>query len=69
LGIVLTGMGDDGCEGLKTLRRVGARTIAEAEESAVVFGMPKAAIESGAAQEILPLPGIIQAIIEFGRGR
>ena len=69
LGVVLTGMGDDGCEGLKTLRRAGARTIAEAQESAIVFGMPKAAIESGAAQEILPLPAIIQAIIEFGRGR
>jgi two-component system chemotaxis response regulator CheB len=69
LGVVLTGMGDDGCEGLKALRRAGARTIAEAQETAVVFGMPKAAIESGAAQEILPLPEIIQAIIEFGKGR
>jgi two-component system chemotaxis response regulator CheB len=69
LGIVLTGMGDDGCEGLRALRRVGARTVAEAQDTAVVFGMPKAAIESGAVQEVLGLPGIIQSLIEFGRGR
>ncbi len=68
LGIVLTGMGDDGCTGLKDLRRVGARTLAEAQETAVVFGMPKAAIESGGAQEVLPLSEIIRSIIAFGRG-
>ncbi len=68
LGVVLTGMGNDGCEGLKALRRAGARTIAEAQDTAVVFGMPKAAIESGAAQEVLPLPEIIHSIVEFGRG-
>jgi two-component system chemotaxis response regulator CheB len=69
LGVVLTGMGDDGCSGLRDLRRAGARTLAEAQETAVVFGMPKAAIESGAVQEVLPLSRIIDAIIEFGRGR
>ena len=57
LGIVLTGMGDDGCEGLKTLRRAGARTIAEAQESAVVFGMPKAAIEFGRGPGDSPVAG------------
>ncbi|MHB8420442.1 MAG: chemotaxis-specific protein-glutamate methyltransferase CheB [Myxococcales bacterium] len=67
LGVVLTGMGDDGREGLRALRRAGARTIAEAQATAVVFGMPKAAIEAGGAQRILPLPEIVQAIVDYGR--
>jgi two-component system, chemotaxis family, protein-glutamate methylesterase/glutaminase len=68
LGVVLTGMGDDGRDGLRELRRAGARTIAEAQSTAVVFGMPKAAIEAGGAEEVLPLPGIIDAIVDYGRG-
>lgn len=68
LGVLLTGMGNDGCAGLAALRRNGARTIAESEESAVVFGMPKEAIDAGAAERVLPLQSIAAAIIEFARG-
>jgi two-component system chemotaxis response regulator CheB len=68
LGVLLTGMGNDGCAGLAALRSVGARTIAESEESAVIFGMPKEAIESGAAERALPLQAIAAAIIKFARG-
>lgn len=58
LGIILTGMGDDGAEGLLAMREAGAVTVAESEESCVVFGMPKAAIALDAAAHVLPLPQI-----------
>lgn len=69
IGALLTGMGRDGAEGLLQLRRAGARTIAEAEESAVVFGMPRAAIELGAAQEVLPVGAIGPTIARWLRGK
>jgi two-component system chemotaxis response regulator CheB len=53
--VVLTGMGNDGAKGLKALARAGAETWAEAESSAVVFGMPEAAIATGAVKYVLPL--------------
>ncbi len=53
--VVLTGMGNDGAKGIKALGRVGAGTWAEAESSAVVFGMPEAAIATGAVKHVLPL--------------
>jgi two-component system chemotaxis response regulator CheB len=52
---LLTGMGADGAAGLLKLREAGARTIAQDEESCVVFGMPREAIRMGAAQQVLPL--------------
>jgi chemotaxis response regulator CheB len=55
VGVVLTGMGRDGAEGLLSLRRCGHHTIAQDQKSSVVFGMPKAAIEAGAAKDILPV--------------
>lgn len=58
VGVVLTGMGHDGADGLLALRRVGGFTIAEHESTAVVYGMPAAAVAVGAAAEVLPLPGI-----------
>jgi two-component system, chemotaxis family, protein-glutamate methylesterase/glutaminase len=58
LGVILTGMGDDGAAGLKEMRDNGAITLAQDEASCVVFGMPKAAIELGAARHILPLEQI-----------
>jgi two-component system chemotaxis response regulator CheB len=62
IGVLLTGMGRDGAEGLLQMRLAGATTIAQDEMSSVVFGMPKAAIERGAAQHVLSLSDIPEAI-------
>jgi two-component system chemotaxis response regulator CheB len=56
-------MGRDGAEGLLTMRRSGARTIAQNEETSVIFGMPREAIRAGAAQHVLPLDGIANGIL------
>ena len=58
LGVLLTGMGDDGADGLLEMRQAGAHTIAEHQSTAVVYGMPGAAERLGAASEILPLDQI-----------
>ena len=63
VGVILTGMGADGAKGLLELRGTGAFTIAQDEETAVVFGMPKAAVDLGAVQEVLPLQRIPEAIL------
>ncbi len=60
---LLTGMGEDGARGLLALRRAGAYTIAQDEDSSVVFGMPRAAIEMGAAEAVVPLAEIGNAIL------
>lgn len=65
LALILTGMGDDGARGMKLLHERGARTIAQNEESCVVFGMPKEAIKLGAVDEILPLSQMASAIRAF----
>jgi two-component system chemotaxis response regulator CheB len=65
LGIIMTGMGDDGARGMKVLHDGGARTIAQNEESCVVFGMPKEAIKLQAVDDILPLEQIARAILQF----
>jgi len=62
-GVILTGMGDDGAEGLAEMRSAGAHTIAQDEATSVVFGMPKEAIARGAAAEVLPLGGIPGAML------
>ena len=62
LGIIMTGMGDDGAKGLKEMHDCGAKTIAQDEESCVVFGMPKEAIKLGAADEVMALDMIAKAI-------
>lgn len=64
IAVLLTGMGKDGAAGMLEMREAGAHTIAQDEASCVVFGMPKAAIELGAAQEIVPLPNIAGHILE-----
>ena len=64
-GIILTGMGDDGCIGLKELYDNGAHTLAENEKDCIVFRMPKKAIEMVAVSEILSLDMIIQRIIDY----
>lgn len=58
LGIIMTGMGDDGAAGLLEMHSAGARTIAQDEASCVVFGMPKEAIKRGGVEKILPLSSI-----------
>ena len=62
IGVILTGMGSDGAQGLKKMRSAGAHTIAQDEASSVVFGMPKMAIDLGAACQVLPLSSIAAAI-------
>ncbi len=62
-GIIMTGMGDDGARGLKEMHDAGAWTVAQDEQSCVVFGMPKEAIKLGAADSILPLSDIARAIV------
>lgn len=64
LGVIMTGMGDDGARGLKEMRDAGAHTVAQDEASCVVFGMPKEAIRLDAAERIIPLDDISQAIID-----
>lgn len=63
LGVLLTGMGSDGANGMKAIKDEGGSTIAEDESTCVVFGMPKAAIEMGVVDEVLPLSKIAEAIM------
>jgi len=65
MGMILTGMGDDGARGMKLMHDAGARTIAQNEESCVVFGMPKEAIKLLAVDDILPLESMARAILQF----
>ncbi len=65
IGIILTGMGNDGSDGLRKMADAGAYTIAESEETSVVFGMPKVAIEKGAVREILPIYKIADRMVEL----
>jgi two-component system, chemotaxis family, protein-glutamate methylesterase/glutaminase len=58
IGVILTGMGDDGVAGAKAIRDAGGIVIAESQETAVVYGMPGAAVRAGVVNEILPLPAI-----------
>jgi two-component system chemotaxis response regulator CheB len=67
LGIIMTGMGDDGARGMKEMHDAGAKTIAQDEASCVVFGMPKEAIKLGAADQIIPLDQIPAAIVNYGK--
>jgi two-component system chemotaxis response regulator CheB len=63
VGVLLTGMGCDGAQGLLRMRQAGAHTIAQDEASCVVFGMPREAIALGAAAQVLPLSGVPAAIL------
>ena len=65
VGVLLTGMGSDGAIGLKNMLEAGAPTIAQDEKSCVVYGMPKAAVEAGAAQHVLPLDRIAGKVIQL----
>lgn len=63
LGVVLTGMGSDGVEGLRAIRGAGGRTFAESEESCVIYGMPKAAVEAGVVDQSVPLDRMADEIL------
>lgn len=65
LGILMTGMGDDGAAGLLDMRQAGARTLAQDEASSVVFGMPKEALARGAAERAVPLTAIAREIVAW----
>jgi two-component system chemotaxis response regulator CheB len=65
VGVILTGMGDDGADGLREMKLTGARTIAQDEATSIVFGMPKEAIARGGVDEVLPLPRIAHAILKW----
>jgi two-component system chemotaxis response regulator CheB len=63
LGVIMTGMGDDGAAGLMEMRTAGAHTLAQDEESCVVFGMPKEAIKRGGVERVVPLTAIGREIL------
>ena len=65
MGIVLTGMGDDGRDGVRAIKQAGGHVVAESEQTAVVFGMPQQAIRTGVVDAVLPLPEIA-SVIESG---
>ncbi|MCQ2201667.1 MAG: chemotaxis response regulator protein-glutamate methylesterase [Bacteroidales bacterium] len=69
IGVILTGMGNDGAKGLKELHDTGAHCIAQDEQSSVVFGMPKEAIKEGAADEILPLDKVTERLVQLVKTR
>ncbi len=64
VGVIMTGMGDDGARGMKEMKDAGAYNIAQDEESCVVFGMPKEAIKLNAVDKVLPLSRIARAVSE-----
>ncbi|HNH35549.1 MAG TPA: chemotaxis response regulator protein-glutamate methylesterase [Rhodocyclaceae bacterium] len=66
LGVIMTGMGDDGARGMKEMHDAGATTVAEDESTCVVFGMPKEAIRLGAADKVVPLDAIPREIVAYG---
>lgn len=65
IGVIMTGMGDDGADGLLAMRKAGARTIAQDERSCVVFGMPREAIARGAAEQVLGLDAIAMGALHL----
>jgi two-component system chemotaxis response regulator CheB len=68
-GVIMTGMGDDGARGLKEMREAGSRTLAQDEETCVVYGMPKEAVRLGAAERSIALSDIPSAILDYGASR
>lgn len=69
LALVLTGMGADGSEGIRPLHRASAITIAESQESSIVFGMPKEAIQTGCIDEVLALDALVERTLRFAAGK
>ncbi|RZB34961.1 MAG: two-component system, chemotaxis family, protein-glutamate methylesterase/glutaminase [Desulfobacteraceae bacterium Eth-SRB1] len=65
IGVILTGMGSDGADGLLEMKQAGAKTIAQDERSCVVFGMPKEAIKLGAVDKVVPLAQVAEEIVKM----
>jgi two-component system chemotaxis response regulator CheB len=68
-GVLLTGMGSDGVDGLLALRKAGGLTLAQDEASSVIFGMPRVALEKGAADIALPPKGLAHTLIRSWGGK
>jgi two-component system chemotaxis response regulator CheB len=69
IGVLMTGMGNDGAAGMAALRQAGGRTIAEAEETAVVWGMPGELVKAGGADMVAPLEAIAARLAELVASR
>ena len=67
VSVIMTGMGSDGCEGMKKIKATGGYSIAQDENSCVVYGMPKAVVDAGLADEVRPLNKIAEAIVDAVR--
>jgi two-component system chemotaxis response regulator CheB len=65
IGVILTGMGHDGLEGMKAIKAAKGRTIAQDEKSCIVYGMPKAVVEAGFADKVIPLSGVVGEILNM----
>jgi two-component system chemotaxis response regulator CheB len=65
IGVILTGMGHDGLEGMKAIKAAGGRTVAQDEASSVVYGMPKAVVEAGCAEKVVALSKVIGEIMNM----
>jgi two-component system chemotaxis response regulator CheB len=69
VAVILSGMGDDGVEGLRTVHRTGGRVIAQDEASSVIFGMPGAAVAAGLVDLVEPVPSIAASLVALAGGR
>lgn len=67
VGVLMTGMGRDGADAMAAVKRAGGRTVAQDKETCVVYGMPKAAVDEGNADRVVPLGGIAAAILDAAR--
>jgi two-component system chemotaxis response regulator CheB len=67
MGVIMTGMGDDGAAGLLEMHNAGAATLAQDEASCVVFGMPREAVARGAVDELVPLAELSEEILEWAK--
>lgn len=67
IGVIMTGMGDDGAKGMLEMKETGAKTIAQDEKTSVVFGMPNEAIKLGAVDKVLPLNRIAQEVLKMSK--
>lgn len=65
VGVIMTGMGKDGAEGIRHVKKIGGTTIAQDQKSSIIYGMPKAAVETGAVDYVLPPKGIANKLVQL----